>query len=47
VLFRSLRAFVLLPLAEVAPDWVHPRLGRSVRELIAALPPAQRASPLA
>jgi 2-amino-4-hydroxy-6-hydroxymethyldihydropteridine diphosphokinase len=42
-----LRAFVLLPLAEVAPDWVHPRLGRSVRELIAALPPAQRASPLA
>ena len=33
-----LRAFVLLPLADVAPHWVHPVLGRSVRELIAALP---------
>jgi len=42
-----LRAFVLLPLAEVAPDWVHPRLGQSVSDLIAALPPGQRAAPLA
>ncbi len=41
------RAFVLLPLAEVAPDWRHPRLGRSIAELIAALPPGQSAEPLA
>jgi 2-amino-4-hydroxy-6-hydroxymethyldihydropteridine diphosphokinase len=33
-----LRLFVLLPLRDVAPLWVHPRLGRSVGELIAALP---------
>jgi 2-amino-4-hydroxy-6-hydroxymethyldihydropteridine diphosphokinase len=27
------RGFVLEPLAEVAPDWVHPRLRRTAREL--------------
>jgi 2-amino-4-hydroxy-6-hydroxymethyldihydropteridine diphosphokinase len=31
------RAFVLLPLAEVAPAWYHPATGRPVSELIAAL----------
>jgi 2-amino-4-hydroxy-6-hydroxymethyldihydropteridine diphosphokinase len=39
------RAFVLVPLADVAPDWVHPRLGRPVAALIAA-PPPQDISPL-
>lgn len=32
------RAFVLRPLIEVAPEWVHPRLNRSAAELLAALP---------
>jgi 2-amino-4-hydroxy-6-hydroxymethyldihydropteridine diphosphokinase len=33
-----LRAFVLLPLRDVAPDWVHPHLGRALDDLIAGLP---------
>jgi len=35
------RAFVLVPLRDVAPGWVHPLLRRGVAELIAALPPQQ------
>ncbi len=31
------RAFVLVPLLEVAPGWRHPRLGKSARELLLAL----------
>jgi 2-amino-4-hydroxy-6-hydroxymethyldihydropteridine diphosphokinase len=34
-----LREFVLRPLRDVAPDWIHPQLGRSVDELLSALPP--------
>ncbi|MGH1415989.1 MAG: 2-amino-4-hydroxy-6-hydroxymethyldihydropteridine diphosphokinase [Pelagimonas sp.] len=36
------RAFVLVPLCDVAPNWVHPILGRTVREMTEALPSAQR-----
>lgn len=32
------RAFVLVPLAEVAPEWVHPITGASVKEMLQALP---------
>lgn len=34
-----LRAFVLLPLADVMPRWIHPISGLPIQELIAMLPP--------
>jgi len=34
------RRFALEPASEVAPEWVHPLLGRSVSELAAAMRPA-------
>lgn len=40
------RAFVLRPLLDVAPNWHHPVLGRSARELLQACPPDARASVL-
>jgi 2-amino-4-hydroxy-6-hydroxymethyldihydropteridine diphosphokinase len=35
------RAFVLAPLVDVSPGWVHPVLGRTAAELLAALPPQE------
>ncbi len=40
------RAFVLRPLAEIAPDWRHPIGGASVAALLAELPSADDAKPL-
>nr|WP_298859953.1 2-amino-4-hydroxy-6-hydroxymethyldihydropteridine diphosphokinase [uncultured Sulfitobacter sp.] len=37
------RAFVLVPLMDVAPDWCHPVTGRSVREMHDALSDSARA----
>jgi 2-amino-4-hydroxy-6-hydroxymethyldihydropteridine diphosphokinase len=36
------RRFVLAPLAEMAPHWRHPRLGKTAAELLASLPPDQQ-----
>ena len=38
------RAFVLIPLSDIAPNWRHPATGLSVSELMAALPPDVRAA---
>jgi 2-amino-4-hydroxy-6-hydroxymethyldihydropteridine diphosphokinase len=35
------RAFVLRPLADLAPDWRHPRSGTPIQALLAALPADQ------
>lgn len=37
------RAFVLYPLKQIAPQWVHPVSGKTVDEMIDALPKDQRA----
>lgn len=33
------RRFALLPACELVPDWMHPRLHRSLRDLLAAIDP--------
>jgi 2-amino-4-hydroxy-6-hydroxymethyldihydropteridine diphosphokinase len=40
------RAFVLCPLAELAPAWRHPRFGIHIGALLAALPQGQEAMPI-
>lgn len=41
------RAFVLRPMQEIAPgDWRHPVLGKTLAELVAALPEDQDARPM-
>jgi 2-amino-4-hydroxy-6-hydroxymethyldihydropteridine diphosphokinase len=40
------RAFVLHPLADLDPDWVHPRSGRPLAALLAGLDPNQNVHPL-
>jgi len=32
------RAFVLVPLADICPEWVHPVLGLTAREMLSGLP---------
>lgn len=41
-----LRGFVLHPLAEVAPQWRHPILGRTARELLSDAAALERVEPL-
>lgn len=36
-----LRRFVLEPMAEIAPDFIHPVLGKTIRELLAECPPGK------
>ena len=36
------RAFVLVPLADIAPAWVHPLLGLTTVQMLAALPDAAK-----
>ena len=35
------RAFVLFPLFDLAPEWIDPRDGRSISQLLDSLPPGQ------
>ena len=38
------RAFVLVPLSDVAPDWLHPLLGLTFTQMLDRLPAADRAA---
>jgi 2-amino-4-hydroxy-6-hydroxymethyldihydropteridine diphosphokinase len=41
------RAFVLRPMNDIVPDWRHPETGRSLKDLLAALPADAVAEPIA
>jgi 2-amino-4-hydroxy-6-hydroxymethyldihydropteridine diphosphokinase len=41
------RAFILAPLADIAPDWLHPTLNKTVTELYLAQPDRHTVQPLA
>lgn len=36
------RAFMLIPFADLAPDWTHPLIGKTVQEMCDALPDADK-----
>ncbi|SFR31951.1 2-amino-4-hydroxy-6-hydroxymethyldihydropteridine diphosphokinase [Litoreibacter janthinus] len=38
------RAFVLIPLADIAPDWIHPLSGETLTELLSALSDEEKRS---
>jgi 2-amino-4-hydroxy-6-hydroxymethyldihydropteridine diphosphokinase len=40
----SERAFVLIPLCDIAPEWRHPVLGQTARQMADALPEAEKAA---
>ncbi|MEM1249741.1 MAG: 2-amino-4-hydroxy-6-hydroxymethyldihydropteridine diphosphokinase, partial [Acidobacteriota bacterium] len=41
------RAFVLVPACDIAPEMLHPLLGRTLKELLERLPEAERSAVLA
>ena len=41
----SQRSFVLMPWAQIAPDWTHPYLKLTVAEMLDALPAADKVAP--
>jgi len=40
------RAFVLKPLEQIAPNWIHPVTGKSIKQLVKNLDPHQIARPI-